>query len=205
MTTAVPLTDHQIETYLSRLASALGAIAPSEKEEIVREIRAHILDSVSNSTDRESAVDRVLRLLGTPQELAGRYITERLLTRARHSFSPWLLLRTSWRWAKMGIMGTITFLVALFGYTIALASTVAIFLKPFMPKIGWWSGPEGFGILVPDHPEQMRELLGQWFVPVVAVLAFAFAVGTTHALRWLMRRRSSRTGYRISSVQSRQI
>ena len=32
MTTAVPLTDHQIETYLSGLASALGAIAPSERK-----------------------------------------------------------------------------------------------------------------------------------------------------------------------------
>src|ERR1019366_988293 len=72
MTTLAPLTDNYIETYLNRLANALAAVAPAERDEIVREIRAHILDSVSGATDPDGAVDRVLRLLGTPAELADR-------------------------------------------------------------------------------------------------------------------------------------
>jgi hypothetical protein len=170
----------------------LAAVAPSEKDEIVREIRAHILDSVSGATDPVGAIDRVLRLLGVPEELAERYTTERLLIRAGHSFSPWLLLRTSWRWAKLGITGTITFFVALIGYGTALALTAALLAKPFMPsRIGMWLGPRSLNVGVPNNPGEMRELLGHWFVPVIAVLAFAIAVGTTQALRWLIRRRSS--------------
>jgi uncharacterized membrane protein len=196
MNTIVPITDAYVESYLTRLASALSAVAPAERDEIVREIRAHIQDSVSGAPDPDGAVDRVIRLLGEPEELAERYTTESLLTRAGHSFSPWLLLRTSWRWAKLGIKGTTAFLVALFGYTTALALTVAIFLKPFMPsKIGMWIGSEGLNIGVPAHPEQMHELLGHWFVPVIAIAAFAFAVGTTRALRWLILRRSSIAAY----------
>lgn len=191
MTTIAPTTDNSIEIYLNRLADALAAVAPPEREEIVREIRAHIHDSISSASDPEGAVNRVFRLLGAPEELAERYTTESLLTRAGHSFSPWLLLRTSWRWAKLGIMGTTAFLVALFGYTIALALTVAVFLKPFMPsKTGLWVGSEGLNVGVPSHPEMMHELLGQWFVPVIAVAAFAVAVGTTQALRLLIRGRS---------------
>jgi len=192
MTTVAPLINNRIETYLSRLATALAAVAPSEKDEIVREIRAHILDSVSGATDPVGAIDRVLRLLGVPEELAERYTTERLLIRAGHSFSPWLLLRTSWRWAKLGITGTITFFVALIGYGTALALTAALLAKPFMPsRIGMWLGPRSLNVGVPNNPGEMRELLGHWFVPVIAVLAFAIAVGTTQALRWLIRRRSS--------------
>lgn len=197
MTTAAPLTDSRIDTYLSRLAGALSGVAEEEKNEIVCEIRAHILDSVSAASDPGGATDRVLRLLGTPEELANRYTTESLLTRARSSFSPWLLLRTCWRWAKLGIKGTFAFFLALIGYTTALALTVAVFLKPFIPMIGWWIGPRSFGITVPDHPEQMHELLGSWFVPVVAVAAFATAVGTTQALRWMIRKRVSSPIYEI--------
>jgi hypothetical protein len=201
MTSLAPLTDNRIESYLARLSSALAAVGPEERDEIVREIRAHILDSVSGATDPAGAVDRVLRLLGAPAELADRYTTERLLTRAGRSFSPWLLLRTSWRWAKLGIAGTITFFVAFIGYGMALALTVAVFLKPFMPsRLGMWLGPKTLNVGVPDHPEAMRELLGHWFVPVIAVAAFAFAVGTTQALRWLISRRSSRPAYRISAA-----
>src|SRR5438445_3244454 len=91
--------------------------------------------------------------------------------------------------------------MALVGYTAALALTIAAFLKPFMPsRVGMWIGPEGLNIGVPDHPERMRELLGHWFIPVIAVLAFAFAVGTTHGLRWLIRRRSPSQAYQAPHI-----
>ena len=173
MTTSALITDKRIEDYMSRLDSALASLAPAEKTEILREIRAHILDSTEHAADRDGTVDRVLRLLGTPEELAERYGTECLFTRASRSFSPWLLLRTSWRWAKLGIKGTMTFLLALFGYPTALSLTVAVFLKPFIPsKIGMWVGRGGLIIGVPGHPELMHELLGRWFVPVIAVASF---------------------------------
>jgi len=187
--TSAQLVDARITDYLSRLETAMGGISARDQEDIVREIRAHIVDSVAGCTNGEAAVDRVLGLLGTPEELAGRYRTECQLTRASRSFSPWLLLRTCWGWAKLGVKGTLAFLVALFGYAMALGLTVAVFLKPFMPsKIGTWVGPQGFvAVGVPAHPEVMHELLGNYFVPVMAVVAFGFAIGTTHALRWMIR------------------
>ena len=94
--------------------------------------------------------------------------------------------------------GTLAFLLALFGYTTALGLTASVFLKPFMPsRVGLWVGQEGLNVGVPAQPEQMHELLGRWFVPVIAVCAFAIAVGTTHALRWLIRRRSPSSAYQM--------
>jgi len=186
-----PLTDTRIEAYLTRLDSALRGISPAEKQDILFEIRAHILDSIVAAENREAAIDRVLRLLGAPEELAQRYNTERLLTRASLTFSPWLLLQTTWRWAKLGMKGTIAFFLAVIGYGTAFAFTVVILLKPFRKaNVGMWWGNDNFIIGAPAHPEGMHELLGQGFVPVMAVSAFALAVGTTHALRRLIRKHS---------------
>lgn len=197
--TSAQVTDQRIDAYLGRLKTALRRVPEDDKEDILREIHAHILDSTANAADHDGSVDRVLRLLGTPEELASRYSTERLLTRASRSISPWLLLRTCWSWAKMGAKGTLAFLIALFGYSMALGLTITIFLKPFMPsKVGMWVGPEGLNIGITAHPEIMHELLGNYFVPVIAVAAFAFAIGTTHALRRMIRKRTPSLKYGMS-------
>src|SRR5215469_9421255 len=130
--TSAPLMDRRIETYLSRLQSALGGVSADYRDDIVREIRVHILDSTERSVDHQGAVDRVLRLLGAPEDLAARYSTECQLERASRSFSPWLILGTCWQWARLGIKGTLAFFVAAFGYGLALGCTVSVFLKPFL-------------------------------------------------------------------------
>lgn len=195
MTTETPITNQRVDAYLARLESALGGVAATERSEIVREIRAHILDSVAGSGDSQGATDRVLRLLGTPEDLANRYAAESLFTRARSSFSPLLLVHTSWRWAKLGMRGMAAFFLAIFGYSLALGLTISVFAKPFIPGVGLWLGREGLNVGVPSHRAMNHELLGQWFVPVIAVCAFAFAIGTTQALRWLIRRRPSSSAY----------
>ena len=193
--------DGQIENYLSWLEMAMARTSAEDKEDIVREIRAHIADTVASSSDRQAAVDRVLRLLGTPEELARCYSTECQLKRASGSFSPWLLLSTCWSWAKTGVKGTLAFLIALLGYSMALGLTISIFIKPFMPsRMGLWIGPQGFNVGVPTHPEVMHELLGNYFIPVIAVAAFASAIGTTHALRWMIRKRSPSQRYPMTEA-----
>jgi hypothetical protein len=196
MTDLAQATDLRIENYLRRLDASLGRMQPEERQDILCEIRAHMVDSVAASPDREISIDRVLRLLGTPEELAHRYNTERMLTRASHSFSPWLLLRTTWRWAKLGMKGTIAFFVALIGYGTALALTGVVLLKPFRSSnVGMWWGHDDFIIGAPAHPQGMHELLGQSFIPVMVVSAFVLAVGTTQALRWLIRKRTLPTSF----------
>ena len=46
----------------------------------------------------------------------------------------------------------------------------------------------------------MHEVLGQWFVPVIALAAFAAAIGTTSGLRWLMRKRPRNPAYQVSQT-----
>ena len=72
MTTTDLQVDDGIGAYLNRLETA--PVAPAERDELVVEIRAHIHDSVSGTSDPNGATEPVFRLLGTPEELALRYL-----------------------------------------------------------------------------------------------------------------------------------
>jgi uncharacterized membrane protein len=83
----------QIENYLAGLDEALRGVRREERDEIVKEIRTHILDSLPH--DPQAPVEPILAALGAPERLAEHYRTEFLLTQASYSFSPWLLLSTA--------------------------------------------------------------------------------------------------------------
>ena len=63
----------------------MDALTPRE---IVQELRSHILEK-----DAGGNVDSALAALGSPEELAGRYLTDSLLARAAGSRSPVLTTR----------------------------------------------------------------------------------------------------------------
>ncbi len=101
MTNLTQTRNDEIESYLAGLDGALRGVRREERDEILREIRTHILDSLPDNP--QTGVDAVLRRLGAPERLAEQYQTEFLLTQASHSFSPWLLLSSAWRWAHTGV------------------------------------------------------------------------------------------------------
>jgi HAAS domain-containing protein len=191
MTNSTQVRDERIEIYLASLDGALGGMRREERNEILREIRTHILDSLGDNS--HDAIEPVLRALGTPERLAEHYRTEFLLTQASHSFSPWLLFRTTWHWAKTGLRGCVVFFIALFGYGTAFTLAISVLLKPFVPRVGLWVGSRTFEFGTPSSSRGLHEVLGNWYVPVATLLAFGAAVGTTHALRWLIRTRTPRT------------
>lgn len=187
MTNASAL-DARVERYLEDLDSALSGVPMDEKIDLLREIRAHILDAVEGGTE----VDRVLGGLGAPDELVERYRMEGMLSRAGRTFSPWILLRTAWRWAFTGIKGFFVFMVALVGYLSAFVMTLAVVLQPFDHNIGLWVGPRSFSIGT-NHKPGLHEVLGGWFPLVITAAAFVIAMATTQFLRWIMRRSAPQT------------
>lgn len=186
MTNLMIAGNEQIESYLADLHEALKDVRREERDEILREIRTHILDSLRDTPQ----VETVLRGLGAPERLAEQYQTEVLLTQASHSFSPWLLLSTAWRWAHTGVRGFVVFLVAMVGYLMALGLLLTVLLKPFFPdRIGLWVGHGDFVFGATGRTAGVHDVLGSLYIPVAMLLAFGAAVGTTHAIRWLMRTR----------------
>ena len=186
-------TAEQIERYLLRFRLALAGVR--DKEEIVSEIRSHIVERLEDtSRPVDQVVEQTLNALGTPELLAARYHTEGLLARAATTLSPLLLLRATMRWAMTGIRGFFAFWVLFVGYFTAAAFYVSAVLKPFFPDtIGLWVGPHGFVMGVVPRGGGDAELLGPWFAPVALACGCLCIIGTTKFVRWMIskRRRTS--------------
>jgi len=182
-----------MEYYLGRLGRAAAKFPPAEREEIVAEIRSHILErSQVGGVAEPGRVRETLEALGTPEEIASQYVTNALFERAAGSRSPWVLIRATLHWAMLGARGFGIFMIAIAGYVAAGAFFVCAVLKPFFPEnIGLWVGP-ATGLVMGYRGAQeppTQELLGHWLPPVAMVLGLLTIMGTTHILRALIRRR----------------
>jgi hypothetical protein len=190
MTNAIaPAKNAMVVAYLARLDAAVGRLPHAEATDLVREIQAHIADKLEGRYD-DAEVERVLRALGSPEELAANYRMELMFTRASRTFAPWVLLRTTAHWAKVGAKGFAVFALALIGYSCGLALTLTVLLKPFIPRVGLWVGPGAFQFGMPPNTFGRHEVLGDWYIPVVTAMAFVIVIATTQALRWIIRKRA---------------
>src|ERR1035438_3624083 len=102
-------TEMQIDNYLTTLRLHLGPLTIAEREEIVREIAAHIRDSAEESG---ATVETVLARLGPAEELAAQYRDGLLIRKASRSISPLVLLRAPLRLATKSISGSAVFFLA---------------------------------------------------------------------------------------------
>lgn len=85
-----------VDAYSLRLRAALRGLPDSEIEEILREIRGHILERQEGEGDSERLL-KILRELGSPEDIGALYRTEALVARARTTFSPALIFGSAYR------------------------------------------------------------------------------------------------------------
>lgn len=176
-----------IDSYLDELRKHLGPIALTDREEIVREIQAHIRDSAELGTP----LVEVLARLGPARELAAQYRDGLLIRRASRSLSPLTLLRGSARMATRGVAGTIVFFAGLLGYTAGAGMVLSALLKPFFPaNVGVWlnqSRTVTEGLTSSTTASTPHEILGIWAIPVFLTLGSLTLLATTMLIRSVLR------------------
>jgi uncharacterized membrane protein len=179
-----------IESYFAALSAQLSDLSPGKKEEVVRELRAHVFDRLEQITVPTNDDCRmVLKAMGTPEEIARQYRVELLLKRSAWKISPWSMLRTLSRWTLTGIQGYIVFVLAMLGYTIGACLYVTALLKPLFPHhVGLFVGEQGINLARFPAPPPGTEILGAYYIPCAVFLGFLFTLGTTLAIRSVVRR-----------------
>jgi uncharacterized membrane protein len=172
--------------YLRRLRAGLAPLPESEREEIVRETAAHLLDRLDGDGATASP-EGVLGELGEPEAYAARFVSNYHISSALASGSPVALASQVLRllgtsaWAFCG--GT----VVLIFYALAFGMLVVGIAKPILPsQTGLFLGPGGefsLGIIDPASRVGASEVLGYWLIP------FALSAGV---LLLLLSKRLSR-------------
>ena len=179
---AVPAAEREIESYLKRLKASLRGLPAEQVEDIVREIRSHLIESAGS--DRERLTEAFARL-GDPEVLGSAYRMDDLALRAQTSRSPLLLLRLAMHWATRSLEGLGALVVAFLGYGTALIALGCALFKPFMPeRVGLWVQkvpPDDWSFQlgrVAAAPTDAREVLG-WYIVPLGLLVGAIALTAT--------------------------
>lgn len=174
-----------IELYLMHLNAALMGVPRPERDEFLKEIRAHIFEKLEQGPPDVAAV---LQVLGGPEELAQQFRAECNLAQSARSWSPWVLMKTSARWGLNGFQGFVMFFVALIGYLLAAAFYITAVLKPIYPhNIGFFLN--SYCLTLANWPApQGREVLAPYYTLIAMLLGFLLVGGTSFVLRKMMRK-----------------
>ena len=178
----------QIDHYLSVFRSNLRSITQNEREEIIREMNAHIMDSVEEGTTDTASV---LEKLGAPEELAMQYRDGMLIRHASRTYSPLLLLRAALRLATKGAFGVLVLFSGIFGYAFGAGIALTGFIKSFAPtNTGTWVQDGRIvssGALIQVPPPPAHEILGFWYIPVALTIGVLLILATTVVIRFSLR------------------
>ncbi|HEY0307563.1 MAG TPA: DUF1700 domain-containing protein [Acidobacteriaceae bacterium] len=195
--TLSPDSTKTMDAYLTTLRKRLRQLNESEVNEIVQEIHSHILDKASQQgVPTRATIDAAITALGTPEELAGSYVTNAVLQRAQATPSPLLILRALFRWAGLSVAGFVTFIVSVTGYCVGASLLLCAVLKPFFPqKVGLWfntdsTDPDSFRLHLGFTPTAGvgHEYLGGWIIPIGLVLGAIFLFLTYRFGQWSIRK-----------------
>lgn len=174
----------KVDAYLDELRAHLGPMTLGEREEIIREIGAHIRDSAE---EHGTNAAEVLARLGPADALAAEYQSGLLIRRASRSISPVLLLRGALRLATKGVSGIVVFFVGLFGYAMGGGLVLTALVKPILPgNTGvWFKDGElvSSGVLFPAPALPAHEVLGLWYIPIALTAGSLLLLLTMFVIR----------------------
>jgi uncharacterized membrane protein len=179
----------KIDAYLAQLRRSLGELPPDEVNEILQEIRGHILERTEASGElTDERLVAILKALGSPDEIAPLYQADSVVAKARGSLSPRVVMRGIHRWSTLSAWGLALFILGIVGYATGFALCLSGVLKMLFPsQIGAWVGPHAIFNIGMNNDPAARDVLGWWLVPVGVVGGSCIVIATTRALRWTLR------------------
>jgi hypothetical protein len=187
-----------IDDYLAALRRQLRDLMEEDMNDIVEEIRAHILDKTTGSAD-PAPVDQTLAALGAPGDLAARYCTEEMMQRAEAHRSGTQKARIAGRWTVGILAGLVVVIVSAVGYFVGGVLVTAGVVKVMWPRgTGLWETMNSDGTVLSfglsggsgntPPSNTAHDVLGWWLLPIGFILGPAIIYGTYWLGKWTARR-----------------
>jgi hypothetical protein len=208
--TDVDLAREKIKKYLQDLTTALRSLPKAQSNDIVEELRSHIVEKSAAGGDMNgnvtpASLDAVLAGLGAPESLARLYVADDLQIRALKSRSPVLIIRTLFRWASLSFAGFSALAASIIGYSLSLSLIICGLLRPIHPQTaGLFRIPDGANdysvslrLGFTGVPPGSHDLLGLWIIPIGVMAGLGLFLLTSLFALWSIRRLRRATPARL--------
>jgi uncharacterized membrane protein len=192
--------ESRVRGYLYVLERSLRTFLPREVvADAVREVESHIrerLDQIDPSPDEHAALERVLRELGPPLQVAQAYSLEMTVDEAVATGRVTSMARAFWHVATTTLGGFLAAAIVLWGYLAGAILIVTAAIKPFLPQHVVFTFKYVVPIIrvsYPDVPGGVDQG-GYWVIPFALLCGLGILTGTQRGARgwlawWIERRR----------------
>lgn len=181
----------EISQWLSVLQNALKALPPSDRDDIVREARAHLQDRIAAGLSSSQA----LHGFGDARTYARGFLDAHSLNTALTSKRILPMLKTLTAFAGRSTLAFFGLMGTLIAGSIGLSSAISLVVKIFRPElVGLWYREEDHNTMLRlgtwSPPEGATDIAGAWIYPLLIVLiavGFLMArycvIGTLRAIK----------------------
>ncbi|NUP10665.1 MAG: DUF1700 domain-containing protein [Polyangiaceae bacterium] len=177
----------EAETFLRHLRLGLDSLPREERDDIVAEVRSHLLERRANGKTP------LLEGFEDPQTYASRFVSETALRDALARGTSVHLGKALLTGAATGIAMLLTVVPLLVLQLLGGALVLVGALKPFMPAhVGVFVDQQGRLVAIGAYGgdvEPLRELLGYWAIPLFVFGGIAIVWACNRALRFVATRR----------------
>jgi uncharacterized membrane protein len=162
--------------YMKRVKKATSSLSKQNQDDIYMEFNSHIFEAIQNKNNM-SEIDillDILEKLGIPEEILKPLVADKKLEQATKTFNPIHVFKALILNLTNGIAYTIFFIL----YLLLFGFVFLIFAKIINPsKVGLFYKDSFFMVLgISNNTNQVgiKEILGNWFIPVMLFSTVAF-------------------------------
>jgi hypothetical protein len=180
--------NEDFDAFLRKVRQGLASLPTAEREDIIAELRSHLLGRQGQGNPDPLAG------FEPPEKLAADFVAEHALRGALAEGTAWAMGKALFIAARDSVLGLLVLLPLLLLQVSALCLLLTAALKPFIPdKMGLWTGDGNFYVGAGRGNPAVHEVLGWWGMPVLAaagVLLFWLSNrGMMALVRWRLRSR----------------
>ena len=158
--------------YISRCKRSMHILSEKDREDCLLEINSHIYEYLEANTGKNEleSLLNILDRLGAPEETLKEVVALKKTKEAIRTLYPKHVAQSIFLNIRNGIFYIILSVLAI----LVLLSPVLIILKLIYPKnTGCFYGENYFFFGYSDNIPILNEVLGNWFIPIIATMGTA--------------------------------
>lgn len=173
------------EDYMKRVKKATASLSKQDQDDVYMEFNSHIFEALQykeQANEIDTLLD-VLQRLGTPEEVLKPLVADKKLDQATRTFNPIHVFKA----LVLNLTNGVSYIIFFILFSLLFGFVFIIFAKIMHPsEVGMFFKNDSFlvlGMSSDTNQEGVREVLGNWFIPVMVLCAVTLYLLFTLLLR----------------------